>query len=62
LHRVLKMKLQRQGDTYRAAAVTVFAHIPSPVDIVSTASGEFYVISRRAKQLYRLSPKKPREQ
>jgi glucose/arabinose dehydrogenase len=57
-NRILRMRLVRSGDTYRVAETVPFASIPSPVDLTVTPSGDFYVISRRAMQVYRISLKK----
>ncbi|MCA9172795.1 MAG: PQQ-dependent sugar dehydrogenase, partial [Planctomycetales bacterium] len=52
--RILRVVLGRAGETYKAEDVQPFAFVPSPIDIVATGDGEFFVISRRAKQLYRI--------
>ena len=57
-NRVLRIRLQRSGDTYKVAGVYPFATMPSPVDIAVTPAGEFFLISRRAKKVYRISRKK----
>ncbi|MCA9211787.1 MAG: PQQ-dependent sugar dehydrogenase [Planctomycetales bacterium] len=56
-NRVLRVRLEKDGDTYRVTAVDPFASVPSPVDIASTPSGDFFVISRRAQNVYRIRPK-----
>ena len=33
-----------------------FASVPSPVDLAVTPSGEFFVLSRRMKKVYRIQP------
>jgi glucose/arabinose dehydrogenase len=53
-NQILRLQLQRSGDTYRVTNVSTFARVPSPVDMTVTPSGEFYVISRRAQKLYRI--------
>jgi glucose/arabinose dehydrogenase len=53
-NRVLRMRLERSGDTYRVTEAVPFATIPSPVDLALTPAGEMYVISRRAQKLFRI--------
>ena len=55
--RVLRIRLERSGDTYKVAGIYPFARIPTPVDIAVTPAGEFFVISRRAQKVYRISRK-----
>jgi hypothetical protein len=55
---VLRIRLEKHENAYRVAAVDPFASIPSPVDIASTPSGDFFVISRRAQNVYRIRPKR----
>ncbi len=55
--KVLRLELERTGDTYRVTSVHPFASIPSPVDITVTPDGEFFVISRRAQKVFRIRPK-----
>lgn len=57
-NRVLRMRLERSGDTYKVAGIYPFASMPSPVDIAVTPAGEFFLISRRAQKVYRIRPKK----
>jgi hypothetical protein len=55
-NRVLRLRLERTGDTYRVTDVAPFATVPSPVDLAITPAGEFYVISRRAQKMFRIRP------
>lgn len=55
--KILRLELQRSGDTYRITAVHPFASIPSPVDMTITPQGEMFVISRRAQKIFRIRPK-----
>lgn len=54
--RILRLKLQRDGDTYVVSENSPFASIPTPVDMTVTPSGDLYVISRRAKKMFRIRP------
>ncbi len=56
--RVLRLRLARKDDTYEVVETSTFASIPSPVDMTISPSGDFFVISRRAKKLYRIRPRK----
>ncbi len=51
---VLCLRLARAGDTYKVTRISRFVSLPSPVDITVTSSGEFFVISRTAKTVYRI--------
>ncbi len=55
-HAILRMKLEKSGDTYKVTSVDKFAAISSPVDIAVTPSGEFFVISRHTKNVYHIRP------
>lgn len=57
-NKVLRIRLERSGDTYKVAGIYPFASIPSPVDITVTSAGEFFLISRRAQKVYRIRPEK----
>ncbi len=57
--RVFWLKLERHGDTYRAADHGVFATIRTPVDVAIRSSGEVLVLSRFARKLYRFRPQVP---
>lgn len=54
---ILRMTLTRSGDTYTVTDVDTFATISSPVDIAVTSAGEFFVISRRTQNVYRIRPR-----
>ena len=54
---ILRLKLERSGDTYKVKSVDTFATITTPVDIAVTPSGEFFVISRRTQNVYRIRPR-----
>jgi glucose/arabinose dehydrogenase len=56
--KVLRLQLARTGDTFRVVETSTFAAIPTPVDLTITPSGDIFVISRRAKKLYRIRPRK----
>jgi glucose/arabinose dehydrogenase len=56
-HTILRLKLERSGDTYQVTTVDTFASISSPVDIAVTSSGEFFVVSRHTKNVYRIRPR-----
>ncbi|MCA9172525.1 MAG: PQQ-dependent sugar dehydrogenase, partial [Planctomycetales bacterium] len=58
LNRVLRLKLAKEGDSFKVTDVIPFAQVPSPVDMVMSKDGDFYVISRRAQKLYRIHLKK----
>ena len=53
---VWRMTLERDQDTYRVTRVVRFATVSSPVDIAVTPEGEFYVVSRRPQNVYRIRP------
>jgi hypothetical protein len=55
---VLRLTLVQTGDTYKVTGVHTFASVPTPVDITVTPSGDFFVISRKAQNVYRISPRK----
>ena len=55
-NRVVRIQLARSGDSYRVVDVSPFAVIPSPVDMTLAPNGDFYVISRRAKKMFRIRP------
>jgi glucose/arabinose dehydrogenase len=56
-NRVMRLELETSGDTFKVKKMERFASIPTPVDIAATESGDIYVISRRAKKLFRIRPK-----
>ena len=56
---ILRLTLAREKDTYKVTAVDKFATISTPVDIAVTPSGEFFVISRRTQNVYRIRPRNP---
>jgi hypothetical protein len=58
-HGIWRIKVERDGDTYKVNSVDKFASVSSPVDIAATESGEFFVISRNAQNLYRIRPRRP---
>lgn len=51
---ILRVKLEKSGDSYRATEVEKFATVSSPIDITITPSGEFFVISRNTQNVYRI--------
>jgi len=55
---ILRLTLEQVGKTYKVTGAYPFASIPSPVDIAITPSGEFFVLSRRMKRVYRIRPEK----
>ncbi len=58
-HAIWRIKLERIGDTYKVSSVDKYASVSSPIDIAVTDSGEFFVISRNTKNLYRIRPLDP---
>lgn len=56
-HGIWKMRLEKSGETYRVLSVDRFASISSPVDIALNDSGEFFVVSRFTRNLYRIRPR-----
>jgi glucose/arabinose dehydrogenase len=54
---ILRLTLARAGDSYRVTNVDTFATISTPVDVAVTPSGEFFVISRRTRNVYRIRPR-----
>ncbi len=54
---IWRMKLERVDNTYQVTQVDRFATISSPVDIAVTSAGEFYVISRFTRNVYRIRPR-----
>jgi glucose/arabinose dehydrogenase len=56
--RILRLTLERSGDTFKVTGVHPFASVRSPVDIAVTPAGEFFVISRRSQEVYRIRVKK----
>jgi glucose/arabinose dehydrogenase len=57
-NRILRLTLERSGNTYRVTGVHPFASLSSPVDIAVNASGEFFVTSRRTQNVYRIRPRR----
>ncbi|MCA9138719.1 MAG: PQQ-dependent sugar dehydrogenase [Planctomycetales bacterium] len=55
-HAIWRVKLSRSGDTYEVTSVDKFASVSSPIDIVSTPSGDMYLISRNTQNVYRIRP------
>jgi glucose/arabinose dehydrogenase len=58
-NQILRLTLARSGDTYRVTGVHRFASLSSPVDIAVTPSGEFFVVSRRTQNVYRIRLRPP---
>lgn len=54
---ILRLKLTRTGDTYEVTSIDNFATVDSPVDIAITPSGEFFVLSRKTRNVYRIRPR-----
>ena len=59
-NRILRLRLEPKGETYAVTEVSHFASVPTPVDMTVTPAGDFYVISRRAKKLFRIRPQSRR--
>ena len=57
-NRVLRIELVRSGDTFKVLGVHPFATVPTPVDLAISSAGEFFVMSRRAQKVYRISMRK----
>jgi sugar lactone lactonase YvrE len=51
---ILRIQLEKSGDTYRVSDVSRFATVSSPIDITVTAAGEFFLISRNTQNVYRI--------
>lgn len=56
-HSILRITLEKSGDTYRVSSVDKFASVSTPIDIVASESGEFFVVSRNTRNLYRIRPR-----
>ncbi len=54
---ILRLTLTQSGDTYKVTDVSTFATISTPVDIAVTPLGEFFVVSRRTQNVYRIRPR-----
>jgi len=53
-HKILRLTLERDGDTYKVTGVYPFASLMYPTDIAATPSGEFFVISHETQNVYRI--------
>jgi hypothetical protein len=53
-NRIDRLKLERAGDTFRVTDIQPFASVSSPVDVAVSPSGDFYCISRRTQNVYRI--------
>lgn len=51
-NRILRLKLERVGETFRVVDTQPFASVSSPVDIAVSPTGDFYCISRRTQNVY----------
>ena len=51
---VLRVRVERAGDTYRVTEVEPFASIPSPIDIAIAENGTIYVASRFHQKIFRI--------
>ena len=54
---IKRLTLEKSGDTYKVTDIASFASLSTPVDIAVTPAGEFYVISRLTKNVYRIRPR-----
>jgi hypothetical protein len=61
-HAIWQMKLDKSEATYRVSALEKFASISSPVDIAMNQAGEFFVVSRFTRNLYRIRPRQATRQ
>lgn len=52
--KIMRLNLERSGDTYRVTGVHPFVSVSSPIDITVAPSGEFFVLSRDEKQVFRI--------
>lgn len=53
---VLRLRLAREGDSYKVAEESVLARVPEPVDIAIAPDGTFYVTSHHRQVVYRIRP------
>ncbi|MCA9211785.1 MAG: PQQ-dependent sugar dehydrogenase [Planctomycetales bacterium] len=59
-NQILRLKLERVGDTFEVTEMEPFATVTSPVDIAVSSKGEFYCLSRRTQNVYRIRLKQQR--
>jgi sugar lactone lactonase YvrE len=55
---IWRLKLEKSGETYKVTLIDKFASISTPIDIAVNESGEFFVISRNAKKVYCIRPRR----
>ena len=53
--RIVRLTLQRDGDTYRVADELTVASVTTPLDVAAGPDGDLFVITRRTQNVYRLS-------
>ena len=53
-HKIWRMQLKKAGDTFQVTGVTPFASLSSPVDIAISPDGQFYIVSRKTRNIYRI--------
>jgi sugar lactone lactonase YvrE len=58
-NRIWRLRLERDGQTYRVAEIQPFATLSTPVDIAAGPAGELFVISRRTQNVYRITYRAP---
>ena len=56
-NKIWRLRLARDGATFRIAEIEPFATISSPVDIAISPAGDIYCVSRRTQNVYRIRPK-----
>jgi glucose/arabinose dehydrogenase len=54
---VWRMRLEKSGSSYRVVSVDRFVTISSPIDIAVSPAGEFFVVSRVTRNVYRIRPR-----
>ena len=55
---IWRLKLEKSGETYAVTLIDRFASISTPIDIAVNEFGEFFIISRNAKKVYRIRPRR----
>ena len=57
-YNIVRLTLARDGDTYRVTGIHPFVSMVTPLDITVTPTGEFFVLSRRTQNVYRIRPRR----
>ncbi|MCA9170489.1 MAG: PQQ-dependent sugar dehydrogenase [Planctomycetales bacterium] len=53
-NRIWRLRLERSGDTFKVTEMEPFATLSTPVDIAVGPDGDFFCISRRTENVYRI--------